>query len=242
MRRQESLIGIVLGGRVFLAIILVSGGGMGGGDMKLGAMMGAFLGWKVTPDIFRAISRSGGRHRSRLGRNDREMVHRRLRRLDTRGFTIVEVLVVVAIFGVLAVLSLPQFVSYYRSSVLKGAAQEVTTLLNGARQLAIRQNSTVCFKIPTTYTTQIQYQTTGAATCDTVYTGPGTDGNGNVTLSNNMQAKGPATLVNFTYLGASNGSAGTPFRVCNQQNNTQHAEVEVSTSGRITTTYLNTAC
>ena len=48
MRRPESLIGIVLGGRVFLAIILVSGGGMGGSDMKLGAMMGAFLGWKVT--------------------------------------------------------------------------------------------------------------------------------------------------------------------------------------------------
>ena len=23
------------------------GGGMGGGDMKLGAMMGAFLGWKL---------------------------------------------------------------------------------------------------------------------------------------------------------------------------------------------------
>ena len=28
-------------------IILASGGGMGGGDMKLGAMLGAFLGWKA---------------------------------------------------------------------------------------------------------------------------------------------------------------------------------------------------
>jgi leader peptidase (prepilin peptidase)/N-methyltransferase len=32
---------------VFLVIILASGGGMGAGDMKLGAMLGAFLGWKV---------------------------------------------------------------------------------------------------------------------------------------------------------------------------------------------------
>lgn len=32
---------------MFLVIILASGGGMGGGDMKLGAMLGAFLGWKV---------------------------------------------------------------------------------------------------------------------------------------------------------------------------------------------------
>lgn len=44
----ESLIGIAIGGGIFFAIILVSGGGMGGGDMKLGAMLGAFLGWKIT--------------------------------------------------------------------------------------------------------------------------------------------------------------------------------------------------
>jgi len=43
----ESLLGIALGGGIFLAIILLSGGGMGGGDMKLGAMLGAFLGWKI---------------------------------------------------------------------------------------------------------------------------------------------------------------------------------------------------
>ncbi|MGH7278300.1 MAG: prepilin peptidase [Candidatus Rokuibacteriota bacterium] len=45
---SESLLGILVGGGSFLAIILASGGGMGGGDMKLGAMLGAFLGWKVT--------------------------------------------------------------------------------------------------------------------------------------------------------------------------------------------------
>ena len=43
----DSLIGIAVGGGIFLVIILASNGGMGGGDMKLGAMLGAFLGWKV---------------------------------------------------------------------------------------------------------------------------------------------------------------------------------------------------
>jgi leader peptidase (prepilin peptidase) / N-methyltransferase len=44
----DSLIGIAVGGGLFFAIIVVTRGGMGGGDMKLGAMFGAFLGWKVT--------------------------------------------------------------------------------------------------------------------------------------------------------------------------------------------------
>lgn len=43
----DSLIGIVVCGGIFLVIILASGGGMGGGDMKLGAMLGAFLGWQT---------------------------------------------------------------------------------------------------------------------------------------------------------------------------------------------------
>ena len=43
----DALAGILVGGGLFLVIILASRGGMGGGDMKLGAMMGAFLGWKL---------------------------------------------------------------------------------------------------------------------------------------------------------------------------------------------------
>ena len=40
-------LGIVLGGGIFFVIIVASRGGMGAGDMKLGAMLGAFLGWKI---------------------------------------------------------------------------------------------------------------------------------------------------------------------------------------------------
>jgi leader peptidase (prepilin peptidase) / N-methyltransferase len=43
----ESLLGVVAVGGLLVAVVVVSGGGMGGGDVKLGSMMGAFLGYKL---------------------------------------------------------------------------------------------------------------------------------------------------------------------------------------------------
>jgi leader peptidase (prepilin peptidase)/N-methyltransferase len=43
----DSLVGILAGGGTLFVIIVASRGGMGGGDMKLGAMLGAFLGWRI---------------------------------------------------------------------------------------------------------------------------------------------------------------------------------------------------
>jgi leader peptidase (prepilin peptidase) / N-methyltransferase len=57
---QDALIGGLAGGAVFFVIIVVSGGGMGGGDMKLGAMLGSFLGWKPLMVAILAAVLAGG--------------------------------------------------------------------------------------------------------------------------------------------------------------------------------------
>jgi leader peptidase (prepilin peptidase)/N-methyltransferase len=44
---SDALLGVAICGGIFFVIILASGGGMGGGDMKLAAMLGAFLGWRA---------------------------------------------------------------------------------------------------------------------------------------------------------------------------------------------------
>jgi leader peptidase (prepilin peptidase)/N-methyltransferase len=44
---SDSLIGVAVGTGLFVAVIVLSRGGMGGGDLKLGGLLGAFLGWKA---------------------------------------------------------------------------------------------------------------------------------------------------------------------------------------------------
>lgn len=72
----DSVIGAMGAGALFFVIILASGGGMGGGDMKLAAMLGAFLGWQLTlVALFLAVLGGGATAvailgSGRLGRKD----------------------------------------------------------------------------------------------------------------------------------------------------------------------------
>ncbi|MGH2607586.1 MAG: prepilin peptidase [Tepidiformaceae bacterium] len=49
---SDALLGIVVGGSIPFAVIVLSRGGMGGGDIRLGAVIGAFLGWKLAALTF----------------------------------------------------------------------------------------------------------------------------------------------------------------------------------------------
>src|SRR2546425_4715660 len=123
----------------------------------------------------------------------------RSRRLwnDSRGFNLTELLVLVAVIGIITTVSAPAFVSYWRSATLKGGAQELATILNRGRSLAIAQNTTLCVSQSAS---KVRFLTGGCA--GTVWTGPGPDGDGWVTPPNTITVRSAAAHPLFNYLGA----------------------------------------
>jgi Tfp pilus assembly protein FimT len=137
---------------------------------------------------------------------------------------VIELVVVVAIIGIIMAVSMPLLLSYWRTSTLKAGAEEMSAILNSARQLAIKENTSVCV---TNDGTRVQYH---VATCGAAaWTGVGTDGSGNMRLANNVMVSGGTNVV-FTYLGAAS-TAGT-YTVTNPADG-KTMSVIVATTGRV---------
>lgn len=146
--------------------------------------------------------------------------------MSSRGFSVVELLVLVAVIAIITTVSAPAFVSYWRSATLKGGAQELATILNRGRQVAISNNTTVCVNQSSN---NVQFKTGGCG--GTVWTGPGTDGSGWFTLQNSIQVSSTTANVVFNFMGAAT-TAGV-YTVTNPINNAS-MHVTVALSGRVT--------
>ena len=124
-----------------------------------------------------------------------------------RGFTIAELLVVIALIGIIAVTATPLFLSFLEGQQTRGAAQQVATLLNQARQLAITRNQNICVE---TAATQLRFcpgGCTGAVCSGTPFVGPGTDVNGWMRLQN--QSVITAVTQNPTFNPLGTAGSGT---------------------------------
>jgi prepilin-type N-terminal cleavage/methylation domain-containing protein len=159
------------------------------------------------------------------------VVRQRLFGLDRHGFSAVELIVVLAIVGVVAAISIPNLITYFQASTLKAGTEELATALNQARQLAIAQNRNVCFEV---VTNQYRYLLGGCAGAP--WMGPGTGDNGFLRLSNNVQlaTTPPNTYPVFTYLGAATPGATLVVTYVNQGGTVGGSRnVLVAASGRI---------
>ena len=156
------------------------------------------------------------------------MVSERLRRLDRGGWSLMELLLVVAIIGILAAMAIPFFWTYWQSAAIRAGAQEMRVGLQQAKQLAIRNRRNICVFPFGGNGYQYRQDTCGGA----AIVMPGTDGAGtfhlqqtNVTVTLNA---GPPI---FTPLGAA--APGGRFNVIRPGTNV--LTITVTPAGQITT-------
>jgi prepilin-type N-terminal cleavage/methylation domain-containing protein len=143
------------------------------------------------------------------------------------GYSLVELIIVVALISIVSSLAVPTFLSYYQTAKVRAAAQTVSAILNQGRQLAIRNNLTTVATCITTTTITFTQTTCGGATIPVV----GLTGAGNsIRLPEgiNLITTGTAT---FTNLGAA--TPGAIYTVTDPVS-TRTLTVSVAASGRIT--------
>ena len=72
-----------------------------------------------------------------------------LRRGNVRGFTLVELMVTLAVVGILVMLAVPSFTDFRHRSAIRGAGEQALSLWNQARFEAVKRNSRVKFGVMT---------------------------------------------------------------------------------------------
>ena len=151
----------------------------------------------------------------------------RSRLWNERGFGMTELIVVVALIGVLAALGVPNLLRYWQTSSLAAGADEFAGVLSRARALAVTQNTTVCAQVTGT---SVRFVIPSCA--GTVWTGTGTDAAGVIRLSSSLQISNPSGVsAIFTSTGGAN--PGANYTVTNPQDGKTRS-VQVLTTGRVT--------
>ena len=149
----------------------------------------------------------------------------RSRLWSQHGFGLTELVVVLALIAVLAVLGVPNLLTYWQTSTLGAGADEFAGVLSRARALAVTQNTTVCVQVTGT---NVRLLIPGCG--GTVWTGSGTDAAGVIRLSSGLQISGGASAI-FTSTGGAN--PGANYVVTNPTNGNTRG-VTVATTGRVT--------
>jgi len=142
-----------------------------------------------------------------------------------RGFTIVELMAAIAVIGIISIVATPLFMTFLRATETRGASQEMATLLNQARQLAIARNTNYRVEIESD-NNRLRFVRTSD---NVVWTGPGTDAQGYRQLVNQARLTNATANPTFNPLGTAGGGTIT---VQNAQG-TSALDVVVSSAGRV---------
>src|SRR5437899_8349281 len=160
-------------------------------------------------------------------------------RPDSAGFTVAELLVLLAVVSILCAIGFPLYLSYSRAQETDGAARVIVVSLNQARQLAVTRGVSYSVETQTNPNNRMRFCSGTVAPCPGgIFTGAETDGSGWRTLENGSRiTAGPN--ITFSSLGAA--TAAGVLRVQNSSA-TGSLDVCVSPSGRIRVQAVGTAC
>src|SRR5262245_17720917 len=160
-------------------------------------------------------------------------------RLGSAGFSVAELLVLIAVIGILSAIGFPLYLSYSRAQETDSAARTLVVALNQARQLAITRSVSFTAETQTNPNNRMRFCSGTVAPCaGGIYTGAGTDNNGWRVLENGSRITAGPTIT-FNSLGAATASG-----VLRLQNSsaTGSLDVGVVPSGRIKVQAVGTAC
>jgi Tfp pilus assembly protein FimT len=121
------------------------------------------------------------------------------------GSSLVELLVVASIVAIIAVPSVVFFLGFLQSQEVNGATQQVATLLNEARQLAITSNTSYRVEVDAA-NNRVRFVRTSNGSS---WKGPGTDRDGYVVLENQARVMGVTAAPVFNALGTASGGTIT---------------------------------
>lgn len=169
-------------------------------------------------------------HNSLGGSEAPGMKSRRGAGLNNRGFSITELVVVMAVLGTLTSMALPQLLSYLRVATSNAGRDEMRAALGRAKQLAITSRTqNICVAVTSGFPPTYQFRQGNCA--GPAWIGPGSNAAGNFTLASAVTlANGGAGPI-FTPLGTA-VQAGTLSVTPHSGGSVQ--TVTVTTAGRIT--------
>lgn len=152
------------------------------------------------------------------------MVSRQSRVGGQRGLTLVELMVVIAVIGIISIVATPLFMTFLRAMETRGAAGELVALLHQARELAIARNTSYAVEVDVD-NNRLRF----VDTSDAPWVGPGTDGQGFRRLQNLSRLTCATANPTFNPLGSAGGGTIT----VQNASGTSSLNVVVSQSGRI---------
>ena len=171
--------------------------------------------------------------------NSSELLVRRFRPASA-GFTVVELVVLVAVISILSAIGFPLYLSYSRAQETDGAARTIVVGMNEARQLAVTRGTSFSAETQTNPNNRVRFCSGTVVPCPSgqVYVGNGSDANGWRTLENSSRITlGPT--ITFSSLGAA--TAAGVLRVQNSSA-TGSLDICVRPSGSIKVQAVGTAC